>query len=593
MLRTGFVSFNDRSDACCITGFLPMHAVCANGLMETYDWMTTELPTEFRANVTERSTVGRQVSLNVHGLWPVQLAAKLGNHAAVKHILRKQCTILWIWGPVTQHSMNLRGIDSAGDGGGDIMELVARNDATSETCSLLLDSFMCGFINKLFQDKCALCPVHESVRFQFRHALHTAAAAAHPVSLSFPPPLAPCVRFPGEKFGSKLHYGRLFLDGVILLLLIGMAFALKEMPQRQNEMKPVAGTILGLMAILVEEELRTTYLWWKNNEGEGDSKVAFRTMMKDAIKFMELHNVTTLLYSYLFTTISCIVVLTCDISSIPDVHFNSSTAVKGPDSSTAGMYYVGDRDFAPGLLWLTLSMAIFLMMPYFAFTSFTPFEKLNIFMLSVGKMLKRDLIVFLVLFSFFMADFYFALYILYPRSGAVFLPQVLPMNKAKNGIRSLFELAFTGSPSVIDLDASFSDFTTMQLFDFFVWLFVYLFFIILSLILMLNLLIAMLSFTFEMVREEATLQCRTSFAQRLMRLELIAESFGMGINVGEHKGGDDYTFDFRSMEGASSSAEGADDPFANPDGGPLARIEAKIQELEVMMDNSGEAVTKL
>ena len=32
-----------------------MHAVCANGLMETYaDWMTTELPTEFRANVTER-----------------------------------------------------------------------------------------------------------------------------------------------------------------------------------------------------------------------------------------------------------------------------------------------------------------------------------------------------------------------------------------------------------------------------------------------------------------------------------------------------------------------------------------------------------
>ena len=168
MLRTGFVSFNDRSDACCITGFLPMHAVCANGLMETYDWMTTELPTEFRANVTERSTVGRQVSLNVHGLWPVQLAAKLGNHAAVKHILRKQCTILWIWGPVTQHSMNLRGIDSAGDGGGDIMELVARNDATSETCSLLLDSFMCGFINKLFQDKCALCPVHESVRFQLR-----------------------------------------------------------------------------------------------------------------------------------------------------------------------------------------------------------------------------------------------------------------------------------------------------------------------------------------------------------------------------------------------------------------------------------------
>jgi hypothetical protein len=369
-----------------------------------------------------------------------------------------------------------------------------------------------------------------------------------------------------------------------MVLLIGMAFALKEAPSRQNDMKPIAVTILVLMAILVEEELRTTYLWWQNNAGEGDAKIAFRTMMNNALRFMEMHNVTVLFVAYFFTAISCILVITFDISSLPDVHFNSSAVLKGDDASVSGMYLVGDRNEAPGVLWLTLSMAIFLMMPYVAFTSFTPFEKLNIFMLSVGKMLKRDLFVFLVLFSFFMADFYFALYILYPRSGSAYLPQVMPMNKAKNGIRSLFELAFTGSPSVIDLDASFSEFSSMQLFDFFVWLFVYLFFIILSLILMLNLLIAMLSFTFEMVREEATLQCRTSFAQRLMRLELIAESFGMPINVGEHKGGDDYTFDFRSMEGASSSAEGADDPFANPDGGPLARIEAKVQELEAMID---------
>ena len=77
-----------------------------------------------------------------------------------------------------------------------------------------------------------------------------------------------------------------------------------------------------------------------------------------------------------------------------------------------------------------------------------------------------------------------------------------------------------------------------------------------------------------------TLQCRTSFAQRLMRLELLAESFGMSINVGEHKGGNDYTFDFRSVEGSDGAAEGGDDPFALPDGGPLARIEDKLLKLE-------------
>ena len=49
-------------------------------------------------------------------------------------------------------------------------------------------------------------------------------------------------------------------------------------------------------------------------------------------------------------------------------------------------------------------------------------------MLSVVKMLKRDLMVFLVLFTFFMLDFYFALYVLYPRAGDVYLPQALPFN---------------------------------------------------------------------------------------------------------------------------------------------------------------------
>ena len=61
-----------------------------------------------------------------------------------------------------------------------------------------------------------------------------------------------------------------------------------------------------------------------------------------------------------------------------------------------------------------------------------------------------------------------------------------------------------------------------QLVAFGIWLLVYLLFVILSLILLLNLLIAMLSFTFESVRSESTLQCRTSFAQTIMRLELYA-----------------------------------------------------------------------
>ena len=85
------------------------------------------------------------------------------------------------------------------------------------------------------------------------------------------------------------------------------------------------------------------------------------------------------------------------------------------------------------------------------------------------------------------------------------------------------------------------------------WVVVYIFFIILSLILLLNLLIAMLSFTFETVREESTLQCRTSFAQRLMRLELLAQSFNMKINVG----GTRYAPTAQALAGGGCAACGA------------------------------------
>ena len=57
----------------------------------------------------------------------MQLATQLGDHATVRHILHKQCEVEWVWGPVTQFSLDLVGVDSAGKGGGDIMELIVRD----------------------------------------------------------------------------------------------------------------------------------------------------------------------------------------------------------------------------------------------------------------------------------------------------------------------------------------------------------------------------------------------------------------------------------------------------------------------------------
>ena len=79
------------------------------------------------------------------GLTPVQLAAQLGLHQMVRHILHKQCDVLWVWGPVTNHALDLSGVDSSMAGGGDIMDLIVRDDASLRTTELLLDDFMNGF----------------------------------------------------------------------------------------------------------------------------------------------------------------------------------------------------------------------------------------------------------------------------------------------------------------------------------------------------------------------------------------------------------------------------------------------------------------
>jgi len=175
--------------------------------------------------------------------------------------------------------------------------------------------------------------------------------------------------------------------------------------------------------------------------------------------------------------------------------------------------------------------------------------------------------------------------VLYPRAGAVAMPQVEQFNHWYNALAGLLELAFTGSPAAIDLDTDLTILSTSQQVAFYLWLLVYLFFTILSLVLLLNLLIAMLSFTFETVRSESTLQCRTTFAQCLMRLELQATSLRMAVNVGEKKmqGSETrYTYDFRSISSkpvddlGAERVEGSDNPFAIPDGGPIGRIEDKV-----------------
>ena len=169
MLTTELVSLNAPAARCDITGFLPIHAVCANGLKDMYNWLTTGVgkpgePTLAPAQLATAGLAvaeGRLTALKLSHCTPIQLAAQLGDKSMFLFLLRKQTNILWKWGPVTQYEIDLQGVDSAGDAECDVMEVIGRLDCHEETTEMLLDTFMQGFIHKLFEQKwwrCAASP---------------------------------------------------------------------------------------------------------------------------------------------------------------------------------------------------------------------------------------------------------------------------------------------------------------------------------------------------------------------------------------------------------------------------------------------------
>ena len=80
MLDTGVVSLNDDDSCGTLVGLHPVHAVAVNGLRGMYDFLVAGLPKELAAdrNLVTRVAQGRLVELNVDGLLPLQLTAKLG-----------------------------------------------------------------------------------------------------------------------------------------------------------------------------------------------------------------------------------------------------------------------------------------------------------------------------------------------------------------------------------------------------------------------------------------------------------------------------------------------------------------------------------
>lgn len=121
-------------------------------------------------------------------------------------------------------------------------------------------------------------------------------------------------------------------------------------------------------------------------------------------------------------------------------------------------------------------------------------------------------------------------------------------------------------------------------------------YIVVSIVLLLNLLIALLSYTFESVRETSMLTSRLIFARNIMRLELIAGHFGMRTRCGEKQRDGRCTYNFRSVEmrytwgadagdGYAGDLHGGSNPFEEPLITPIGRVEGVLAEMRNKIDN--------
>jgi len=295
-------------------------------------------------------------------------------------------------------------------------------------------------------------------------------------------------------------------------------------------------------------------------------------------------------------TAACAIILSGTLEASGDLAANSSianaastrralrgggaadaTSLSSGTLDTASLIELAAENDAPieSVLWVLLSAGVLTISAFVATTLFLPSETMSVFMLSMTRMFKNDMIVFLILFTYFMVVFYAALYILYPRSGDGYIPTIPAFNNWYEAAKAQMEVALVGNPTPINLNPELlGALGTAEQVTFGIFMILYFFYVLISLILLLNLFIAMLSNTFEATKVEAVLQSRTSFATGILKLELICQSFGMDTKVGERVG-DKYVFNFKSVaknsEGGGTG--GGTDPFEVPDeGGALARI---------------------
>ncbi len=505
----GLVDLNDPAHACPLTGFLPLHVAVANSLTGMFNFLTDlpGLPLEFddkRASTHALSQYGQVQQWAV--LTPLQLGVKLGDKRIVQYILRTQSTCEWVWGPVSSWYLDLRGIDSVGDTGNDVMEILGQLDALTETQEMLLDSFVDGIFHKLFNQKF-------------------------------------------KRFGRSVFVLMRAIDLAYLVCLYATAMLCKNNPRDmlynaddaeaadsswvvRQIAQYVPYAALVCIVPMLEEDVRSAVGWWQterlarvrsDESRELMSGTAHRAWLSRSdllllLRWCSSHQMPTRLVGWLCASTVMLMLIHFRAASKhePNEPWWDAASIEEPAEQLTSV-----------LVPLALGTALHSMSFFRALLS--PFEKLGVFYNSCFKMLAKDVTYWLVLFAIFLLNYGFVMYVCYPPNfddpALTTSEPVETFVGFGTAVWSLFELGLIGER--VDLNIAvwkgFDGSTAKGVWAnvaFVAFVGSYILYIIMSLVLLLNLLIAMMGDTYANTMEHATLEWRVDYARRLLRLEI-------------------------------------------------------------------------
>mmetsp|Transcript_28110 Transcript_28110/g.68195 ORF Transcript_28110/g.68195 Transcript_28110/m.68195 type:complete len:932 (+) Transcript_28110:113-2908(+) len=480
-----FVSLNSLFDI--HTGFYPIHAVIALGLHEMLDWLLDDLPSTERANYTLKTEPSNpRIRGLPAGLSPLQLAVYFGRGAPTASIMKKHMRLQWKWGPMKCEHLFLDEIDSVGSGGKQVMDLVTSLDARKQTKMMLLDSFLDGWLFKLYVAK------WKTIYWE--------------------------------------HVALIMLQVLHIISLLNVSF---NKPRYSDV--PIWSSVLQIVSclLLCEEEFREIFLWARDQGQEHTLTVRLQTFLRERIA----DRLVSKVISWCCSLLSAIFILTWgnDVgvqnwrTEVAPMLLSIAILFSGviliadvfvTYESTGRYVIVVNQMLQNDVLKVLIILAPFL----FTFSS------------AMWPVLPTDRI-------YANDDVFGFLSVLWSMTIMVFTG-----DSHLELVGDTTDLSTLTSPQFALLFNDFS--IARQLIPDVLVVILYFCFVVFSLVLMLNLLIAQMSDTYEETFKEGQLRWRWEFARRVLRLETLNSQFSqipVGVMV-DGPGGPRYTVEMIRME---------------------------------------------